>query len=243
MNKKLILKMVIFLIIGGIVGAGLTLGLEAGKEIINNQILPTLADYLMTYSFYITIAVTLALFIPTVINFTKGKKLLSKAEGLEDEALDTLEKEAQKYSNKAMAYNNILLVLNFMMYGMSFDVDAPYFLAKTVLFMIIAIGCSTTEILAVKLMQKYDNRLKGDPTSLKFQKDSLESCDEAEKLKIYESGFKSFQFVKNAALVMVILSILLKITGFIGTFPVFIVSLFLFIIIASYNYYAIKADQ
>lgn len=240
MNKKLILKMTILLILGGLVGAGLTLGLEAGKEIIKNQLLPTITEYLMTYSFYITIAVTLALFIPTIINFTKGKKLLLKAEGLEDEALDQLEKEAQKYSNKALAYNNILLVLNFMMYGMSFDVDATYFLAKTVLFMAVAIGCSITEILAIKLMQKYDNRLKGDPISLKFQKDFLESCDEAEKLIIYEFGFKAFQFVKNAALVMVIVSILLKITGFIGTFPVFLVSFFFLTIIASYNYFAIK---
>lgn len=243
MNKKTIIKMAALMILGGIFGAGFTLGLIAGEDILKDQILPAIADFLMAYSLHITIAVTLALFIPTIINFNKGKTLMLKAEGLDDEVLDRTEKMAQNYSNRAMAFNSILLVLNFMMFGMSFDVQAPFFIVKIVLFLIVAIGCSTIEILTVKLIQKHDARLKGDPTSLKFHKDFLESCDEAEKLKIYESAYKSFQFVKNGALLMVIITILLKITDFIGAFPVFIASTFFLILIASYNYYAIKAEQ
>lgn len=243
MKIKTILKMALMLIIGGLIGATVTIGLEAGKEMLKEDILPALAEGLMNYSFYINLFVTLVLFIPVIINFTKGKNLLLKTQGLEDNDLDKVEKKAQKYSNRAMSYNSILLVLNFMMYGMSFDVDEPYFLAKTILFMIVAIACSTTEILTVKLMQKYDERLKGDPTSMKFHKDFIKSCDEAEKLKIYESAFKSFQFTKNAALLMVIIMILLKITDFIGSFPVFITSIFFLLIMVSYNYYATKADQ
>lgn len=243
MNRKMIFKMVGLMIIGGFFGAGFTLGLEAGKDVLRDQWLPLLADSLMDYSFGIMLAASLLLFLLTTRYFIKGKTLLLQTKDLEEEALDLAEKEARKNSNKALAINSILLVLNFMMYGMSFDLDRGYFLAKTLLFLIVSIACSVIEILTVKLMQKYDDRLKGDPTSLKFHKDFLGSCDEAEKLKIYQSGYQAFQFTKNGSFVLVIITILLKITDFIGSFPVFIASVFLIIVLGSYNYYAIKADQ
>ncbi len=243
MNKKTTLKYVGMMIIGGIFGALLSLGLINGKEKLTDEIFPLISTALMDNSFYIMLFVTLTLLIPTIFHFVKGKSLMKVTIDLDDDALDIVEKKAQKHSNKAMAFNSILLVLNFMMYGMSFDSEGLPFIAKTILFLIVLISCSILELKTIKLIQKYDSRLKGDPGSLKFQKDLLESCDEAEKLKIYETGFKAYQFTKDGALIMVVVTIILKVTGISGSFPVFISSTLFLMIVASFNYYAIKAEQ
>ncbi len=242
MNKKTIFKMAGLMLVGGVFGAMISLGLVAGQETITTSWLPNAYNRFIDASLYIMIGVVLVFFIPSVTLFIKGKKILLSIEKLEDEVVEKMEKEANHYMNQSLAINNILIALNFMIFGMTFDVDGDFFIVKIGLFMVIAIICSSLEIIAVRFMQKYDERLKGDPTSLKFQKDFLASLDEAEKLKIYESAYKAFQFTKNGAMVVLIATVLLRMTDFIGAFPVFVASVFFLMILGSYNYYAIKAD-
>ena len=107
------------------------------------------------------------------------------------------------------------------------------------IFMINIFASSMLEISTIKFIQKVDNRLKGDPTSLRFSKDFLESCDEAEKLKIYKSGYHGFQFTKNVSLVFVILTMLGNMLLDTGGFPVFVSCSMLLTIIGSNSYYSI----
>ena len=55
-----------------------------------------------------------------------------------------------------------------------------------------------------------DKRIKGEPTSLNFKKDLMESLDEAEKLKIYKVGYLSFGFTRVLTLALLVLSLLLR---------------------------------
>ena len=44
----------------------------------------------------------------------------------------------------------------------------------------------------MKCVQRVYPEKKGDPASRKFQKEWLESCDEAERAMIYQSAYKSY---------------------------------------------------
>jgi hypothetical protein len=107
------------------------------------------------------------------------------------------------------------------------------------LFLFNSLAASVHEVLSVKFLQKMDNRLKGDPTTLRFSKEFLESCDEAQQLEIYKAGYKAFQFAKNAFMVILVLTLLLNLLFEVGGLAVFIICMCLIILIGSYNFYAI----
>jgi hypothetical protein len=129
-----------------------------------------------------------------------------------------------------------------MLFGMAFNNTNSNQSIVTFLFMFSTIAVSVLNIITIKYIQKNDNRLKGDPTSFRFDKEFLESCDEAQVSRIYKSGYRAFQFSKNVSLVFVILTILLNFTFNTGAFPVFVSCMIMLIQVTSYNYYAIKNE-
>ena len=54
-----------------------------------------------------------------------------------------------------------------------------------------------------------DTDKKGDPTSLKFPKQWLESCDEAEKECIYQASYKGYQTVMKWAPILTFVALIL----------------------------------
>jgi len=105
------------------------------------------------------------------------------------------------------------------------------------------IGVSVLNIITIKYIQKNDDRLKGDPTSFRFDKEFLESCDEAQVSRIHTSGYRAFVFSKNVSLVFVVLTILLNFIFNTGAFPVFLSCMMMLIQLTSYNYYAMKNEK
>jgi hypothetical protein len=127
-----------------------------------------------------------------------------------------------------------------MLFGMTFSKTSSNSSIVIFLFMFSTIAVSVLNIITIKYIQKNDNRLKGDPTSFRFDKEFLESCDEAQVSRIYEAGYRAFQFSKNVSLGFVIITILLKFTFNTGAFPVFLSCMIMLIQVISYNYYAMK---
>ena len=64
-------------------------------------------------------------------------------------------------------------------------------LGAMIVFLIITCYYGFWSVRLVKLQQKIEPRMKGDPTSAKFAEQWIESCDEAEKERIFRSAFKS----------------------------------------------------
>lgn len=70
----------------------------------------------------------------------------------------------------------------------------PNFIAN-ILVILFFVYLDYFEVRISKLEQKFYPEKKGDPTSLKYAKQYLESCDEAEKESIYQAAYKSYQLV------------------------------------------------
>lgn len=240
MTKKQILKFIIMMIVAGIIGGVATLALLklADSELLNSGFQISQFFYNHTIETYILLFVLLM--VPTLILQYKGKRMYKNSAIRSDDEVEMVEKKSSKYFDLALTMNGMFIVFNFMLFGMLFKNTNDNQIIIIFIFLVGHLATFGVEITTIKFMKKVDERLKGDPTSMKFTKDFLESCDEAEKLKIYMSGYKAFQFSKLFALSLVVITILLNLVFDIGGLSVLISCLFLLVQTVSYSYYATR---
>ncbi len=219
MNKKTIIKMTLVMLLGGVVGAVVSSGLFFMSDGFG-YVFKNIGDFIINVSPFLYPALLILMFFPAVYLFTKGKKMLLESKTLEEDDMDELEKKSGKYLDMSIAINSVYMLLNFLLLGATIQKGSDTYFIVLFLFLINAILASGMEIVVVRFIQKNDDRIKGDPTSFKFHKDFVASCDEAEQYRIYKSGYKSFQFSRTFTFVMILVSILFKLVLDTGAFPV-----------------------
>jgi len=162
---------------------------------------------------------------------------------LSDDEYDIKSKVANKKLDISLTLNSIFMVLNFIVFGTTINRSSDNFFIVLIIFLINMLAISFLEIYAVKFIQKLDNRLKGDPTSFKFNEEFLDSCDEAEKLIIYKSGYYAFQISKSTSLGFIIITMIGNTVLDTGALPVIISGVWMLVNIASYGYYSVYKKQ
>ncbi|WP_202710482.1 DUF3169 family protein [Sporosalibacterium faouarense] len=240
MNRKTILRILLLMGIGGVIGLILSFGLMKLNQYNHMKILEEISDFFIEYTVLIYIVLFVCLFLPAVFQYIKAKKNYDRTALVSDDEIDTFESKGEYAFQLSMLINGVFLILNLMLFGMTFNRTRENLLLVLFLFLFSSICAAVLEIIAIRYIQEIDNRLKGKPTSLKFNKEFLESCDEAEKFRIYKSGYHAFQFSRNASLGLIVLTILCNIVLSTGVFPVFVSCMIMLIQITSYNYYTLK---
>jgi len=243
MNKKTIFRIILLLAISSIFGTLITLGLLKLNQSEYMRIVDAIDNFFINNTSELHLGLIISLYFPAVYLYFKGKKFYSQISNISDEETDVFEKIGSKFFNLAISISSVLLILNFMLFGMTFDKTNSNHSIVIFLFMFSVIGVSVLNIITIKYIQKNDNRLKGDPTSLRFDKEFLESCDEAEVSRIHKSGYRAFVFSKNASLVFIVLTILLNFTFNTGTFPIFLSCMMMLIQVTAYSYHAMKNES
>ena len=99
------------------------------------------------------------------------------------------------------------------------------------------------EAALVNQIQKADPMKKGDIGSLRFNRDWLESCDEAERLGIYKASYKSFQVMNSLCPVMEAAALLGKIMFDTGNFPIILVTVLWAVQTGVYCFYSAQYDR
>ena len=84
-----------------------------------------------------------------------------------------------------------------------------WFLLEILTFIALEVYLNVWQIRYVRVIQKIYPDKKGDPTSLKFPKQWLESCDEAEKECIYQASYKGYQTVMKWAPILTFVALIL----------------------------------
>ncbi|MDY2939014.1 MAG: DUF3169 family protein [Fusicatenibacter sp.] len=178
-----------------------------------------------------------------VFEFTAQRKIVSleRAEqcDCEDEEMDQLDRKIkicfELRSCVNMIYYTIVMVLfaNCFYYQEGGIKELLVFLAGIVL-------CPIFVILQVQKQKKMDPRKKGTPMNKGFAKEWLESCDEAERQKIFQAGYYSHVFVMKA--IVVVMGLMMVQAMFLesGMESVFAAALLLLLDIGANSYYSIK---
>ena len=87
----------------------------------------------------------------------------------------------------------------------------------------------------IKLLQKTHPEKKGDVSSMKFQQQWLESCDEAEKEVIYQSAYKAFSFTSKCLSFLLLLTMLSHLFFHTGVLAILVVGITQIILALTYN--------
>lgn len=160
------------------------------------------------------------------------KAICEKQQTAEDEECDRLEYEEEKegaFGMNTSVVSQVLCIL-FLTFGYSMKYitgggHAFRFLAACTIFIACFVYEYFWQIRYVKLIQKTHPEKKGDPSSLKFQEQWLESCDEAEKEIIYRSSYKAFMTVNRTVPILLVGTMVAHLYFDTGMFAVVVVSI------------------
>lgn len=188
--RRMLITMLIGGLIGGVIG-GVTAGFDITDKVV--MIVSDLSKFtsenykvIMGILFLAFAAVNLALF------YKMSKSIKRMRAEDDDEKLDKME---TAFSNDY----DITSVINLIFYAIAFAMFAAlvsnhangHFLIDVVFFIVYVVLYGVQNVAVVNLYKKYDPMKKGNPSSLSFHKDWIESSDESEQLQMYKTGFET----------------------------------------------------
>jgi len=237
MIMKTKFRMLTKFIVSMAVGLILALFLLTQNDIRNMGFIKGLEDFLITQTTLIYLISALVLLVPATILYYSGKRsYLELMSSGQDNANNDVKRKAG-YLDLSMTFLGVYATVNFMQYGMLYNKTIENPTTTLILFMLGIFYSTFLQVSTVKLVQQQDDRLKGDPNKTSFNKEFLDSMDEAEQLKAFKSGYRAFQMTKSITLMIVIFTIFMNILFETGGFAVFISCLFMLIQTVSFSYY------
>lgn len=187
------------------------------------------------------LAVLLAAF--GIAGYMRQKRAFRMLEKLEDEEADRMEARIDaRYAYDMMA-EGVLYLLAFLIFAVRMAVEPRSALPVTGIFAAAILLYPLFHILQVNLIKKHNPDKKGVPGSMRFQKEWLKSCDEAERLRVYRAGYKSNQ--ASALILCLGFGVTVILTMFlpIGTAPLYIVGAMWMLQIITSSLYAAKSGR
>ena len=244
------LIMLVCITVGGVVGAFTSFFdmapvadvVKGGIQVVQTYILPVMAVLL----------VLSVLFGEILLN--RLSVLFNKAKDVSDEDGDKIEYQMEKMGAIGTTGNVFFDVLAIVMLMNGFSVryieslageDGALFslLAAMVIFIIIFFYSGLWSVRYVKKIQRICPEKKADPTSLKFQKQWLESCDEAEREIIYQSSYKTYLFLSQFLPVLLCVTMIGHLLWNTGAMAVFIVGIVWLVMTWSYCRSCVKLQK
>lgn len=219
-----------------VVGTILALFLLIGNDIENMELFINIQNFLFNHTIYVYFLSAALFLLPSTILYFAGKKAYLKML-LDEDDLDIDQKKKAGYLDTSMTFLGVFNVINFMQYGVLYHKTTENPTTILILFMLGILFTAVLQVSIVKFIQKNDQRLKGDPTKVTFNKDFIQSMDEAEQLKVFKSAYKSLQLLKTITLFLIVISIFMNIVAETGGFAIVISCIFMIAQLLSFTYY------
>lgn len=131
----------------------------------------------------------------------KNRELGTRHHSAGDEESDSIEYEIEKAGAWGMVGNTVFSVLSILVLSTGYSMEYiesldgtgnKWLLASFFVFIVESFYMGFWQIRFIKGIQKIYPEKTADPASGKFQKQWLESCDEAEKEVIYQASYKTY---------------------------------------------------
>lgn len=228
-EAKIIIKFIAIILASGALGFGasMLMGYLTGGETLKVGVIGEILGPAVPAVFLLSNLVLAAV---SLVLCRSAKKQVQGWDG-DDESVEKIEQRL----NYPMLFVNLMMVLNFLFFSASIQV------AETTAFgerydIILFPLCLGTFILGyvwilfvsnrvVKLEKLLNPEKQGNIFDTKFQKQWLGSCDEAEKQKIYQAGFRGYQAGSMACMVLWVIATFAQLWAGTGVFPVVCVCL------------------
>ena len=229
-NKEIYTKFALMIVLGCVVGIVLGIGGAFISDMYGGDLIRGLHQI-----FKITIPVVYVLLMVmcygySFYHYQKAKKMVERWDGRDEDVLD----QAEDILGLSMIPNNIMQVCNFFLFSAMTYISGitvpgietndkkqgmPLLAAALGLFIFNMIMITVVQKLTIDLTKKMNPEKNGNIFDKDFNKDWLASCDEAQKLMIYEAGYKAFQATQMTCIVMWVLTLIGMLLFDIGIVP------------------------
>lgn len=253
-SKKKTVKAVIILIALCLVGGvfGFFVGSMSGE--IDNLDLTALKSFVKAALIYATPVALIAVFafvtIFSLVSYIKARKATSEWDGEDEEFIEKVEDQL----GINISVLSIGLIMVYSLFGI--NAYAQFHLASddvflsmwplsvaTLMAMIATIVYNTIiQRACVQLVKKINPEKKGEVLAVNFQKEWEESMDEAQKLMLFETGFRTYK-VMNYVILAAWLFTTLGIMFGMGLMPMLIVSALWLTMTITYAVYGHKIEH
>ncbi|WP_159442006.1 DUF3169 family protein [Clostridium sp. Marseille-P2415] len=241
---KYIIIMIIALLVGLIIGF-LSNILEGNAA---EWIAGNLLVFLERFYPVANIVITIVLMLPVIYLYKKSRKLYQAWDGESEGEINQVEINL----SYALWFTSILLVLSFFFFSVGFYIniyDASEYLSRADKIcwftgFLAAIVCTIIAQQKIVNFEKEINPEKqGSVFDQKFAKKWEESCDEAERMTIYKSAYRSFQAVTVTCLILWLFCVIGANIWNFGLMPVTVITVIWLVQVSSYCMEAIRQSK
>ena len=233
------------LLIGAVIGGviGFLFGIRGPKAAVMQAVLYA-RDGLARSFIPVMLCLTVLMLVFNLTCYLKLRKLvLECAECEDDEVCDRLEDRTDLVSTISLTGNGIFYILIFFNFGVRcilFDNSGVW---ELVVFVAAILMYPLFYILTINVLKKHDPSKRGNPGKMSFQKDWLESCDEAEKMKIYKVGYQSHIVSAHILVIGFCSTLICSMIFDLGTFPAFATAVMWLVNTVMNGYYSIRSRR
>ncbi len=249
-TQKTILIFVAICILGGFVG--LIIGYFSGKA--DSFDLTAIKGIVKSMLIYVTPVVLLVAFLfdllYSLLGYNKSKKAISNWDGEDEEYIEKVEARL----GVIISILTIGIILIYCLYAVYFYAMfhlmsaeqffsmLPLTIATFVAFFATIFYNTFMQRACVELVKKINPEKKGDTLSVNFQKDWEKSMDEAQKLMLYETGYRTYKVMNYAFMVFWLICTLGIMFGM-GLMPSLVVSVLWLTSTITYSVYGYKIEH
>lgn len=172
----------------------------------------------------------------TLYLYVSAKRLLTTLNMDDDN--DVIELEFDDKVSLILLVNTVFLAINFVVLGLSFTNIGLHTLWNVLIFICLSISGVVFEIKAIQLIQRKDPTKLADPGSIKFDKQWINSCDEAERHRIYKASYQTNTIMKYILIFALSLTLITKIEFNTGNLPIVLIGGIWIVQTVTYSFYA-----
>lgn len=246
-EKKAVLKFVLLILISAALGAGasMLMGWLTHWDGISFQGLGDMLGAMVPWVFLFTNLISA---IAAMLICHRAKKQIGQWDG-EDECIEQTEQQL----SCGLLLANIMTVVNFFLFSAGIEVSLNtklgdqygviLFPACILIFILGYVWIFFVNYRVVKLEKQINPEKRGSVFDVKFQKQWLESCDEAEKLMVYRCGFRAYQVGNKVCMGLWLVALFLQLWADTGLFPVLSICVIWFSMVAAYVLASIRLER
>lgn len=244
-DKKAFKGFAIVIVLSAIVGAIIGFVSAFFEDSLSYALPNFLIEILLLITPFVNLVLSVLLIIVSFIIYSDSRKKI-KLWNQSDEQEEMIDKIEERLSY-LLLFTAVTMIIGFFFFGtgVMLFLYSSYIdiLLVLVEFILCIISCTLIQNKVINLEKEINPMLKGSIYDVKFTQKWLESCDEAIKLNVYKSTFKSYKVVSTTCLILEVVCIIGYSLWDFGIMPLLIVTIIWLAQTISYCLESIKCSK
>lgn len=227
-KRKVLIKFLIIILSVGVASGSLSVILH-----INNKELESAfklcKDWYQEYGWHLSTSFSAALVVSSIYTVFRGNSMCLNLEEEDEFGYEKLERKLNTY-NACLTACMIAGITFFLttFTGSRIGIDELGVKESILCFVLFSTSifiCAFAQRKLVELKKQINPDKKGDALSFHFQKEWLESCDELEKMRLYQAAYKVYAVTPILYLILIVVLHMVSFYFEVGILPFFIIGI------------------